>query len=65
MQVARAVVGDGILTSEGKKHMRQRRLMQPAFHRERIAGYGQAMVRQAVELLEDWKAGKSATFTTI
>ncbi|EJL47363.1 cytochrome P450 [Brevibacillus agri] len=58
LQVARAVVGDGILTSEGKKHMRQRRLMQPAFHRERIAGYGQAMVRQAVELLEDWKAGE-------
>jgi len=58
LQVARAVVGDGILTSEGKKHIRQRRLMQPAFHRDRIAGYGGAMVRQGVELMEDWKDGE-------
>lgn len=58
LQVARAVVGDGILTSEGKKHIRQRRLMQPAFHRDRIAGYGDAMVRQGVELMEDWKDGE-------
>jgi len=58
LQVARAVVGDGILTSEGKKHMRQRRLMQPAFHRDRIAGYGDVMVRQSVELMEDWKDGE-------
>lgn len=58
LQVARAVVGDGILTSEGKKHMRQRRLMQPAFHRERIATYGQVMVQQGVDLLSEWKDGE-------
>lgn len=58
LQVARAVVGDGILTSEGEKHMRQRRLMQPAFHRERIAAYGGAMVRQGVELMREWKDGE-------
>lgn len=58
LQVARAVVGDGILTSEGKKHIRQRRLMQPAFHRDRIAGYADAMVRQGVELMEEWKDGE-------
>lgn len=58
LQVARAVVGDGILTSEGKKHLRQRRLMQPAFHRERIAAYGEVMVRQGVELMCDWKDGE-------
>lgn len=58
LQVARATVGDGILTSEGEKHMRQRRLMQPAFHRERIANYGQVMVRQAVELMDGWKDGE-------
>jgi len=58
LQVARAVVGDGILTAEGSKHMRQRRLIQPAFHKERIAGYGEAMVRQAVDLMADWKSGE-------
>jgi cytochrome P450 len=58
LQSARPVVGDGILTSEGKKHLRQRRLMQPAFHRERIASYGDVMVRQAVDLMSDWKTGE-------
>lgn len=58
LQVARAVVGDGILTSEGKKHLRQRRLMQPAFHRERIAAYGQVMVRQGVDLMSEWRDGE-------
>ncbi|MGG4440372.1 cytochrome P450 [Brevibacillus fortis] len=58
LQSARPVVGDGILTSEGKKHLRQRRLMQPAFHRERIASYGEVMVRQAVDLMSDWKTGE-------
>ncbi|QRG68483.1 cytochrome P450 [Brevibacillus choshinensis] len=58
LQVARAVVGDGILTSEGKKHLRQRRLMQPAFHRERIATYGNVMVQQGVELMQEWKDGE-------
>lgn len=57
LQVARAVVGDGILTSEGQKHLRQRRLMQPAFHRERIASYGESMVQQAVSLMEEWTDG--------
>lgn len=58
LQVARTVVGDGILTSEGKKHMRQRRLLQPAFHRDRIAEYGEVMVRQGVELMSEWKDGE-------
>ncbi|MFD2369177.1 cytochrome P450 [Brevibacillus sp. GCM10020057] len=58
LQVAKAVVGDGILTSEGNKHLRQRRLMQPAFHRERIAAYGDVMVRQAASLMADWKDGE-------
>jgi cytochrome P450 len=57
LQVARAVVGDGILTSEGQKHMRQRRLMQPAFHRERIAAYADAMVRQGTAMMAGWKDG--------
>jgi cytochrome P450 len=35
--------GEGLLTSEGAFHLRQRRLAQPAFHRERIAGYARAM----------------------
>ncbi len=41
------LLGEGLLTSEEPLHMRQRRLVQPAFHRERIAGYAATMVAQA------------------
>lgn len=44
LQQARAVVGDGILTSEGDKHRRHRAMVQPAFTGRRIAGYGQDML---------------------
>lgn len=58
LQIARAVVGDGILTSEGQKHLRQRRLMQPAFHKDRIAAYGDTMVNHTLEMLATWKGGE-------
>jgi cytochrome P450 len=41
------LLGKGLLTSNGAFHLRQRRLVQPAFHRERIAGYAATMVRRA------------------
>ena len=43
----RLVLGEGLLTSEDPLHRRQRRVVQPAFHRERIAGYARAMVAAA------------------
>jgi cytochrome P450 len=39
LQRTKRLLGEGLLTSEGATHLRQRRLMQPAFHRERIAAY--------------------------
>ncbi len=41
------LLGNGLLTSNGAFHLRQRRLVQPAFHRERIAAYASAMVARA------------------
>src|SRR6266567_5286808 len=41
MQRGRAVMGDGLLTSEDPLHATQRRLIQPAFHRERLARHAQ------------------------
>src|SRR5580658_388890 len=41
------LLGKGLLTSNGALHLRQRRLVQPAFHRERIAGYAETMVARA------------------
>ena len=37
------LLGEGLLTSEGEFHLRQRRLAQPAFHKQRIASYGAIM----------------------
>src|SRR5215471_11464330 len=37
--------GRGLLTSEGNFHRRQRRLAQPAFHKQRIAGYAETMIQ--------------------
>ncbi len=59
LERARRLLGQGLLTSEGALHLRQRRLMQPAFHRERIAGYGATMVRYAGRAVDRWKAGET------
>jgi cytochrome P450 len=57
LQWAKLFLGEGLLTSEGEFHTRQRRLAQPAFHRQRIGGYGADMVRRAVEARDRWAAG--------
>jgi cytochrome P450 len=55
---ARVLVGNGLIVSEGDFWLRQRRLMQPAFHRERMAGYGQVMVAYAQQHVADWQSGE-------
>jgi cytochrome P450 len=52
-----AIFGQGLLTSEGEFWQRQRRLMAPAFHAQRLAGYGDTMVRYTERMLENWRAG--------
>ncbi len=57
LERAKQTLGEGLLTSEGSFHLRQRRLMQPAFHKARIAGYSEAMVRTAVATRDAWSDG--------
>jgi cytochrome P450 len=57
LQRAKKLLGDGLLTSEGEFHLRQRRLAQPAFHRQRIASYGETMIQLAAQLRENWRDG--------
>ena len=56
IQRMRRLLGDGLLTSSEPLHLRQRRFVQPAFHRERVAGYAATMIaaaRTAAERLGD------------
>jgi cytochrome P450 len=53
------LVGNGLLTSQGDEWKRQRRLSQPAFHRERVASYGQVMVDYTKRLTAKWKEGET------
>ncbi len=53
------LVGNGLVTSEGDFWRRQRRLAQPAFHRQRISSYGEVMVEYAQRTFDKWKAGET------
>jgi cytochrome P450 len=57
LQRAKRILGEGLLTSEGAVHLRQRRLMQPAFHRDAVAGYGATMVAYAERMRDGWSDG--------
>ena len=57
LERAKVLLGEGLLTSEGEFHKRQRRLSQPAFHRERLIGYGSSMVECAAHTRESWAPG--------
>lgn len=48
------VVGDGILLSEGETWREHRRIVQPAFHHDRITAWGEVMVDETERMLSDW-----------
>lgn len=56
-----SVTGNGLVASEGEFWRRQRRLMQPAFHRQRIRMLGETMARAAAQTAERWEATHAGT----
>jgi cytochrome P450 len=48
LQRAKRLLGEGLLTSEGQMHLRQRRTIQPLFHRQQVQRFAEAMVRHAL-----------------
>ncbi len=56
-RMLRYLLGDGLLTSEDPLHRQMRRIVQPAFHRERIAQYGREMQRLSDEFVETLRPG--------
>jgi cytochrome P450 len=58
------VLGNGLLTSEGDFWLRQRRLIQPAFVRGRLAAYAPVMVAATERVLGEWQQGETRDVTT-
>ncbi len=58
LERVKRLFGNGLLTSEKELHLRQRRMMQPAFHRERIAGFARQMVAEAEQTMAGWRDGQ-------
>lgn len=54
LQRARIVLGDGLLTAEGDHHRRHRRLLNHAFHPDRVAGYAATMVERVAATCDAW-----------
>jgi cytochrome P450 len=55
---AKNLLGEGLLTSEEDFHLRQRRLVQPAFHKQRIVSYAEAMTSFAERMSGEWQDAK-------
>jgi cytochrome P450 len=54
-QIMSETLGDGLLTTEGDFWRRQRRIEQPAFHRDRIAGFAALMTSAAEAMVKRWR----------
>ena len=57
-RVLKGVFGEGLLLSDGEIWKRHRRLIQPAFSSDRIAGYASIIVANTAQMLTTWRAGE-------
>lgn len=64
LEGARAFLGNSLLVSEGEEHTRQRRLIQPAFHRGRIAGYARVMAGRSRQWTDARREGEELDLAT-
>lgn len=55
----RELVGDGLITREEPLHRERRRVLQPAFHRDQIAGYARIMSAEAVRFRDELIPGET------
>lgn len=59
LQMAKRFLGEGLLTSEGEFHRRQRRMSQPAFHRQRMNAYARVMAEYGAMTRDRWQDGET------
>jgi cytochrome P450 len=57
LQVSKRLLGNGLVTSEGEYHDRQRHLIQPTFYPKRIKTYSDMMIKQANDMCNSWHDG--------
>jgi cytochrome P450 len=62
--VLRRTIGDGLLTTEGESHKRQKALMMPVFYKERIQSYGAMMIEEATACANRWQDGDVLNLNT-
>ena len=55
----KVLLGEGLITSDDPIHMRQRKIAAPAFHRQRIAAYGDKIVAIAAHTSDRWQPGQT------
>jgi len=58
VQRTKMLLGEGMITSEGKDHRQQRLAAQPAFHRQAIRGYADTMVEESERAARRWRDGE-------
>ncbi len=57
LEMAKKLLGEGLLTSEGEFHKRQSRIIQPAFHGKMMNAYAPAMTEYSGRLMNSWRDG--------
>lgn len=57
--LARPLLGQGLLSSEGELHRRRRKLIAPAFYKGAIGGYAQTILTATREALDRWDSGQT------
>jgi cytochrome P450 len=58
LQVSKRLLGDGLVTSEGEYHDRQRSIIQPAFHPTRVKSYGRIITDYSEQVSDSWQDGE-------
>ena len=56
-RLLRELVGEGLLTTDDPAHLERRRIMAPAFHRARVANYGEIVVDETERIVRAWRPG--------
>lgn len=58
IRLLKVMVGEGLLSSEIPLHTRQRKLVLPTFHHQRLRAYGATMVRRTDAMARAWREGE-------